>query len=43
MMSQEITKNIPERKSMKDGENILVGMLHCGNQKKGHLENCPVL
>ena len=34
MMSQERTKNIPERNSMKDGENILVGILHHGNQKK---------
>lgn len=33
-MSQEMTKNIPKRKSMKDGENILVGILQHGNQKK---------
>jgi len=43
MMSQEMTKNIPERKSMKDGENIFVEILYHGNQKKEHLENRSVL
>lgn len=38
-MSQEMTKNIPERKSMKDGENIFVEILYHGNQKKRTSKN----